>query len=159
MYTVYVCYNMELVQNIWGNKSMLWYVSRHTYTCFSLFLAVVLYSGKLSREKTFVNFAVLWLFAKKRKKFWGCGILWYSTSEQSTKVFSMKILCSTNSQKFSPFKNFQLYGMSVERSGGCLAPLTSFLSYSMVQRKMCTIYEVYTTVRQWDNLIIPSEYF
>ena len=33
-------------------------------------------SGKLSREKTFANFAVLWLFAKVfSAKFWGPGVL------------------------------------------------------------------------------------
>ena len=33
---------------------------------------------------------------------WGRGILWGGTSEQSVKVFSMKIIFFTNSQKFSP---------------------------------------------------------
>ena len=34
-------------------------------------LSVILYSGKLSSEKTFANFAVLWLFVKVfASKFW-----------------------------------------------------------------------------------------
>ena len=32
------------------------------------------------------------------------GVLWYGKSEQSTKVFSAKIIFFTNSQKFSPSK-------------------------------------------------------
>ena len=33
------------------------------------------YSGKLSRVKTFTNFKVLWLFAKR--KIWECGFFWW----------------------------------------------------------------------------------
>ena len=61
-----------------------------------LFLHGIPYSGKLSREKTFTNFVVLWLCAKV--------IFWCSKSEQSAKVFSAKIVFFTNSRKFSPLK-------------------------------------------------------
>ena len=44
-------------------------------------VVAVPYSGKLSREKTFVIFTVLWLFKK---------------------VFSMKFVFFTNSRKFPP---------------------------------------------------------
>ena len=50
------------------------------------------YRGKLSREKTFTNFTILWLFAKVFfREIWGHGIRWHSKSKQSTKVFSTKI--------------------------------------------------------------------
>ena len=58
------------------------------------------YSGKLSREKTFTNFEVLRLFVKFFSTKFGAVALFGSTSEQFVKVFSMKILFSTNSQKF-----------------------------------------------------------
>ena len=61
--------------------------SQHTYHT----------AGNLSREKTFTNFTVLWLFAKFFfAKFWGVA------SFGTAKVFSAKILFFTNSQKFSP---------------------------------------------------------
>ena len=37
-------------------------------------------------------------------KVWGHGILWNGKSKQSAKVFSVKIVLFTNSQKFSPLK-------------------------------------------------------
>ena len=83
-----------------------------------------LYSGNFSREKTFKSFVVcgyLWKFSpwnlgawcplaqQKRAihesflcEIWGCGGLWHGKSEQSMKVFSVKIIFFTNSQKFSP---------------------------------------------------------
>ena len=68
-------------------------------------LAIVPYSGKLSREKTFASFEVLWPSAKFRAWCPVCG-----TSEQSAKVFSTKIVFSTNLRKFSPPKIFPLFG-------------------------------------------------
>ena len=62
------------------------------------------YSGKLSRKKTFANFAVLWLFAKVFSWSLGAWRLWRGTSEQSVKVFSAKIVFFANSRKFSPSK-------------------------------------------------------
>ena len=38
------------------------------------------------------------------REIWGRGILWHSTSDQSAKVFSAKIVIFTNSRKFSPSK-------------------------------------------------------
>ena len=79
---------------------------------------VILYSGKLSREKTFTNFVVLWLFGKVfSAKFGG--------------VVSFSMARAINPQKFSPQKsyfspirgsflpqNFQLYGSST-----CCSPV------------------------------------
>ena len=48
-----------------------------------LVTAFLLYTGKLSREKTFANFMILWLFVK---------------------VFSAKIVFFTNSRKLFPLK-------------------------------------------------------
>ena len=61
----------------------------------------ILYSGKHLREKTFVNFVVLWKFLCK---IWERGVLWRSKSEQSAKVVFAKIVFFTNSRKFSPSK-------------------------------------------------------
>ena len=52
----------------------------------SLFL--ILYSRKLSRGKTFVNFEVLWLFAKVFSVQFGGMASFGGTSEQSVKIFS-----------------------------------------------------------------------
>ena len=65
---------------------------------------IVPYSRKLSREKAFANFKILWLFAKVFfVKFWGMASF-VSTSEQSAKFFPVKIFFSTNLRKFSPAK-------------------------------------------------------
>ena len=45
------------------------------------------YRGKLSREKTFPNFKVLWLFTKVFSAKFGGVVLYGSTSKQFTKVF------------------------------------------------------------------------
>ena len=62
---------------------------------------------KLSREKTFAKFEVLWLFAKVFFAKFGGVVSFGGTSEQFVKVFSVKILFSTNSRKFSPAKVFR----------------------------------------------------
>ena len=59
------------------------------------------YIGKLSREKIFVDFAVLWLFMKVfSAKFGGVAPLGCK-SEQPAKVLFVKIIFFTNLQKFS----------------------------------------------------------
>ena len=63
------------------------------------------YSGKLLREKTFANFAVLWQYTKVFfRKIWGHGILWQKQAihksflrencifHQFAKVFSLESL-------------------------------------------------------------------
>ena len=65
----------------------------------------ILYSGKLLREKTFVNFTVLWLFAKFFSAKFG-DVVFFGAAQASNpqKVFSTKIIFFTNSRKFSPSK-------------------------------------------------------
>ena len=65
------------------------------------------YSRKISREKTFANFAVLWLFANFSLQNVGAWCPLACKSEQFAKVFSVKIVIFTNSQKFSPSKVFR----------------------------------------------------
>ena len=60
---------------------------------------IVLYSGKLSREKTFANFTVLWLFAKVFSTKFG-GVASFGT----TKVSNLRKFFPIFSQKFSPLK-------------------------------------------------------
>ena len=50
----------------------------------------VLYSGKLSREKTFTNFAVLEPSAKVFSTKFGHAVPTYDRFQHSAKVFSMK---------------------------------------------------------------------
>ena len=58
------------------------------------------YSGKLSREKTFANFTILWKFG---------GILWCNKSERFAKVFSAKIVFFHQFTKVFSLKSFPLY--------------------------------------------------
>ena len=67
------------------------------------------YSGKLSREKTFTNFTILWLFVKVFSVKFG-GITSVGTAKASNpRKFSPQKF--TNLQKFSPStkKSFPLY--------------------------------------------------
>ena len=73
--------------------------------------STILYSWKLSREKTFVNFMVLWLFTNVFSVKSEGGVLWHGTSEQSAKVFSAKIVFFTNLQKCFSLKSFPLYAL------------------------------------------------
>ena len=65
----------------------------------------ILYSGKLLREKTFVNFTSFVAIRVKVffTKFEGVASFG-GTSEQSIKIFSGKNFFSTNLRKFSPVK-------------------------------------------------------
>ena len=62
------------------------------------------YSGKLSREKTFANFAVLWQFVKVFSMKFGAWCSLVRPKRACMKVFSAKIVFFTNSRKFSPSK-------------------------------------------------------
>jgi len=65
---------------------------------------VVPYSGKLSREKTFANFAVLWLYAKVFSTKFGA---WHPLAWQKWAIresFLRENRLFTNSWKFSPSK-------------------------------------------------------
>ena len=62
--------------------------------------SLVLYSGKLSREKTFANFAALWLFVKVFSAKFG-GVVSFGMAQVSDlQKFSLQK--SYFSQKFSP---------------------------------------------------------
>ena len=54
-----------------------------------LSLSKIPYSRKLLSEKTFTNFAVLWLAIRESflRKIWERGVLWHSKSEQSVNIF------------------------------------------------------------------------
>ena len=52
--------------------------------------------------KTFTNFTVLWLFTKLSPRNLKARGLWHGKSEQSTKVFSTKIVFFTNLWSFLP---------------------------------------------------------
>ena len=58
--------------------------------------------GKLSREKSFVNFEVFWLFLKVFFTKFGGMVSFGGTSKQLTEIFSVKIIFS--------LENFPLYG-------------------------------------------------
>ena len=62
------------------------------------------YSKKLSREKTFANFVVLWLFMKVvSAKFW--GVASFGAAKQAIRESLLrKFVVFTNSRKFSPSK-------------------------------------------------------
>ena len=79
---------------------------------------IVAYHGKLLKEKTFT---VLWLFAKVLSMKFGSVTLFGGTSKQSTKVFPVKILFSTNLPKFSPAK--------VSRYTVCMSNIAWWLAY------------------------------
>ena len=64
----------------------------HTHTHYSRneallpnLLSLIPNSGKLSREKTFANFADLCLLVKVSLRMWRCGVPWCSKSKQSAK--------------------------------------------------------------------------
>lgn len=57
----------------------------------------VTYSRKPSREKPFAKFEALWLFLKVFFATFGGMASFGGTSKQSVKVFSVKIIFSTNS--------------------------------------------------------------
>ena len=71
------------------------------------------YSGKLLREKTFTNFAVLWLFVKVFSVEFG-GVVSFGTAKGSNpqKFSPQKIVFFTNSRKFSPWNvSHYMYNM------------------------------------------------
>ena len=70
----------------------------------------ILYSGKLLREKTFANFAVLWLFTKVFSVKFGVVVSFVRHKQAGCEsFFSTKIVFFTNSV-FS-LESFPLYGI------------------------------------------------
>ena len=68
---------------------------------------VVPYSGKLSKEKTFANFAVLWLYAKVFFVKFGAWrpLAWQKRAIRKSFVRENRLF--TNSRKFSPSKVYR----------------------------------------------------
>ena len=62
------------------------------------------YSGTLSREKTFANFAVLWLFAKVFSVKFGAWRPFAGQKRAICEVFSAKIVFSPIRESFLPRK-------------------------------------------------------
>ena len=78
--------------------------SEHEWLENSSLVYTILYSGKLSREKTSTNFTVLWLLAKLFSLKFGSMVSFSAAKASNPWVSSIKIVFFTNSQKFSPSK-------------------------------------------------------
>ena len=81
---------LSYVAWIWG--SVTWTTTIHSITTMAT-IDLITYSGKLSRGKSFVNFAVFWLFAKDFSVKFG-GVASFGTPQMS------------NLWKFSPRKSY-----------------------------------------------------
>ena len=89
-------------------RSVHFHPSPFTRPSFNWHMWYLPYSGKLSREKTFVNFAVLWLYAKVFSAKFG---MWCPLARQKRTIrwsFLHENRIFTNSGKFSPSKVFSL---------------------------------------------------
>ena len=84
-----------------------------------LIIPIVPYSGKLSREKTFTNFMVLWLYTKLFSAKFGA---WRPSALQK-RAIRESFLCEnrifTHSQKFSPSKVFCFTVQSCHKNTQC----------------------------------------
>ena len=89
---------------------------------------------KLSREKTFANFAVLGYTCKFSPQNLGRGVLWCDKSEQSPKVFSMKMSFFTNLRKFSPSR-VSRYTVISSQSNLC-----SMTHVQLSKLQLCTVH-------------------
>ena len=81
--------------------------SEHKWLKNSSLVHTILYSGKLSREKIFANFAVLWLLAKLFSLKFGSVVSFSTAKARNLRVFSTKIvlaICEFSPQNlhFSP---------------------------------------------------------
>ena len=93
----------------------------------------ILYSEKLSKEKTFTNFTVLWLFARSfLHKIWGCSILWHGKTsnlrkfsprisyfQQFAKVFYLESFRIGRSPLFTFFNTKSCRGHPTGQHGSC----------------------------------------
>ena len=131
---VTVCCSMSVV----SKTVMSWF--SHTYEC--RLCMDLPYSGKLSREKTFANFAFLWLYAKVFSAKFG---VWRHLALQKWaihKSFLRENRIFTNSRKFSPSKVFCYTVPEVNsttmRDLHCLWAACSCLSWSAVAVRALT---------------------
>ena len=71
-------------------------------------LHILLYSGKGENFCEFHGFVAI--CESFLRKFWGRGVLWHGTGEQSAQVFSAKIVFPQVAKVFS-LESFPLYGI------------------------------------------------
>ena len=119
-------------------------------------------SGKLSREKTFANFAVLWLYAKVFSAKFGA---WHPLAWQKWAIhesFLCEIIFFTNSRKFSPskvscytvlswrffYQSFQLWPLF---EGSDYVKVVSIWKNIVLKWESCTMFKL-------DNVHICSNY-
>ena len=121
-------------------------------------------SRKLSGEKTFANFEILWLFVKAYSTNCGaCVPSFHGTSEQ---FFSAKILFSTNLWKFSPTKVSRCTAVSVSNvdcsKHGCRQFFFSLgvqLSLHIISSwVLCAVYTSYRNAKNLGVLRHPLVY-
>ena len=99
-------------QNIPSKSSFRFLHITHHVSYYYVYLVLVPYSGKLSREKTFVNFAVLWLYAKVFSAKFGA---WCPLGLQKRAIcesFLRKNHIFHQFMKVFSLKSFPLYGIS-----------------------------------------------
>ena len=72
------------------------------YALVYILVDCILYRGKLSREKIFTNYTVLWLFAKA--KFGGMVSFGTAKTSDLRKFFTVKIVFSPICESFLPQK-------------------------------------------------------
>ena len=118
-------------------------------------IRILPYSGKLLREKTFVNFEVLWLFAKVFSAKFGDVVSFGGTSEQSTKVFSVKMFFPPICESFLPQKFLTVRYLGVY-DVICYVVYHSLLLYTKQQRRATWRLwnTLWTMVLMWTALII-----
>ena len=115
-------------------------VSSLSFSLVALTSCSVPYSRKLLREWISLFCGYLWKFS-----LWNLGAWspWCSTSKQSVKVFSVKILFFSNSRKFSPLK-VSCYIVCFNLSHRCSTPLSHWeLSSDVRQSTWNVVIKIY----------------
>ena len=96
----------------------------------------VLYSGKLSRERTFMNFAVLWLFVKVFSVKFGDEMFFGAAKLSNPQKFFIKNLFFTSFWKFSPSK-VSRYTVYIElKATVCYICISAHVSETTTLRKI-----------------------
>ena len=98
-------------------EKWIWSVWRLHQVSLKCLSQIILYSGKLSKEKTFAYFAVLWLFAKVFSVKFGA---WHSLARHKRAIresFLHENRIFHQSAKVFSLESFPLYGINYHRSG------------------------------------------